>query len=104
MLARFRLRVCALKNHKQWFTTEQEGDFTCPVCGQDGEDEAHFIFHCKAYTDLRKKYWIFDSPTTHCSMNHVSALLASKNETEITALAQFITEAIKFRKKKMENN
>ncbi|WP_419602185.1 hypothetical protein, partial [Thiolapillus sp.] len=25
MLARFRLRVCGLKNHKQWFTTEQEG-------------------------------------------------------------------------------
>ena len=104
MLARFRLSVCGLKNHKQWFTTEQEGDLTCPVCGQESKDEAHFIFHCKAYTDLRKKYRIFDSPASLCNMNRVSALLASENETEITALAKFITEAIKGRKKKIEND
>ena len=103
-LVRFRLRVCGLKNHKQWFTTEQGEDLTCPVCGQESEDEAHFIFHCKTFIDLRKKYKIFDSPTTHCSMNYVSARLASKNETEITTLAKFITEAMKIRKKKIENN
>ena len=95
LLVRLRLRVCGLKNRRQWFTTEQEGDLTCPVCGQDGEEEAHFIFRCKAYSDLRKNYRIFDSPKTNCRMNNVSALLASKNEIEITALATFITEAMK---------
>ena len=74
------------------------------MCGQESEDEAHFIFHCKTFIDLRKKYKIFDSPTTHCSMNYVSARLASKNETEITTLAKFITEAMKIRKKKIENS
>ena len=37
-------------------------------------------------------------------MNHVSALLASKNETEITALTKLITEAMKVSKKEIENN
>ena len=76
----------------------------CLVCGQEGEGEAHFVFNCKAHTDIGKKYSIFDSPTTHCGMNHVSALLTSKNETEITALAKYITEAMKVREKKIENN
>ena len=53
LLARFRLRACGLKNHKQWFTTEQEEDLTCRMCGQKSEDETHFVFHCKAYTALR---------------------------------------------------
>ena len=47
MYARFRLRGCGLKSHKQWFSTEQQGDFTCPMCGQEREDEIHFIFIVK---------------------------------------------------------
>ena len=74
------------------------------MCGQDGEDEAHFVFHCKAYTDLGQKYTMSDSPTTHCSMNKVNAFLASKNETEITALATFLTDAMKVRKEDIEHN
>ena len=38
MYARFRLRAFGLKSHKQWVTTEQQGDFTCPMCGQERED------------------------------------------------------------------
>ena len=93
-----------LKHYQQWFTTEQEVDLTCLVCGQDGEDKTNFVFHCKAYTNLRKKYNIFDSATTHCSMKLVHALLASKNETEILALAKYITEAMKITKKKVKDN
>ena len=46
-LAKFRLGVCGLKNHKQWFTTREEGNLTChPMCGQSFEDEVHFLFQC----------------------------------------------------------
>jgi hypothetical protein len=103
-LARFRLRACGLKNLKQWFTTDEQNaiDLICPVCGQGSEDEVHFIFHCQAYTELRKKYTLFDSITTQPNMNHVSTILASKDETEITSLAKYIVEALRVRKKKIE--
>ena len=103
MYARFRLRACGLKSHKQWFSTEQQGDFTCPVCGQEREDEIHFIFHCQAYTDLRKNYSMLDSHTVQSGINYLRALLASKNETKIIALAKYITEAMKVRRNKVEN-
>ena len=102
MFASFRLRECGLKSHKQWFTTEQV-DFTCPMCGQEREDEIHFVFHCQAYTDVRKNDSIFDSPTVQSGINYLRALLASKNETKIIALAKYITEAMKVRRNKAEN-
>ena len=78
-LAKFRVRVCGLKDHKQWFITREEGDLTCPMCGQASEDEVQFLFQCQAYANLRMKYNIFDSATTQFSMKHVSTLLASKD-------------------------
>ena len=74
------------------------------MCGQEREDEIHFVFHCQAYTDLRKIYSIFDSPTVQSGINYLRALLASKNETKIRALAKYIKEAMKIRRKKVENN
>ena len=103
MYARFRLRACGLKSHKQWFTTEQQGDFTCPMCGQERKDEIHFVFHCQAYTDLQKNYSIFDSPTVQSGINYSRELLASKNKTEIVALAKYTTEAMKVRRNKVKN-
>ena len=63
IFATYRLRACELKSHKQCFSTEQQGDFNCPMCGQEREDEINFVFHCQAYRDLQKNYSIFDSPT-----------------------------------------
>ena len=97
------LRAWGLKSHKQWFTTEQQGDFTCPLCGQEREDEIHFVSHCQAYTDMRKTYIIFDSPPVPSGINYLRALLASKNETKIIVLAKYITEAMKVRRYKVEN-
>ena len=54
MFAMFRLRACGLKSHKQWFTTEQQGDFTCPMCGQEREDEIPFVFHCQDYRPAKE--------------------------------------------------
>ena len=54
------------------------------------------VFHCQAYTDLQKNDSIFDSPTVQSGINYLRALLASKNETKIIALA-------KVRRNKVEN-
>ena len=103
MYARFILRACGLKSHKQWFSIEQQGDFTCSMCGQEREDEIHFVFHCQAYTDFRKNYNMLDSHTIQSGINCLRVLLASKNETKIIALAKYITEAMKIRRNKVEN-
>ena len=103
MYARFRLRACGLKSHKQLFSTEQGGTKHFPVCGQEREDEIHFIFHCQAYTDLLQNYSMLDSHTVQSGINYLRALLASKNETKIIALAKYITEAMKVRRNKVEN-
>ena len=103
MYARFILRACGLKSHKQWISIEQQGDFTCPMCGQEREIEIHFVFHCQAYTDLRKNYSMLDSHTVQSGINYLRALLALKNETKIIALTKYITEAMKVRRNKVEN-
>ena len=73
------------------------------MCGQEREDEIHFVFHCQAYSDLRENYSIFDSPTVQSAISYLRALLASKNETKIIALAKYITEAMKVRINKVKN-
>ena len=64
-LAKFRLRVCGLKNRKNWFITREEGDLTCPMYGQANEDEVHFLFQCQAYANLRKRNLDFCVRGTH---------------------------------------
>ena len=71
------------------------------MCGQACED-AHFLFQCQAYANLRMKYNIFDSATTQVSTKHVSTLLASKDETEIKSLAKYFMGATDVRKKKTD--
>ena len=73
------------------------------MCSQEREDDIHFVFYCQAYTDLRKNYSIFDSPTVQSGINYLRALLASKNETKIIALVKYITGAMKVRRKKVES-
>ena len=73
------------------------------MSGQEREDEIHFIFHCQAYTNLRKNYSMLDSQTVQYGINYLRTLLTSKNETKIIALAKYITEAVKFRRNKVEN-
>ena len=102
MFARFRLTACGLKSHKQLFSTEQGGTKHFPMCGQEREDEIHFIFHCQAYTDLLQNYSMLDSHTVQSGINYLRALLASKNETKIIALAKYITEAMKVRINKVK--
>ena len=68
-----------------------------------GERRRDIRFHCQAYTDVRKNYSIFDSPTVQSGINYPRALFASKNETKSMALAKYITEAMKVRRNKVEN-
>ena len=55
MFARFRLRASGLKSYKKWFTSKQEGDFTCRMSCREREDGIHFVFLFEAYTALVKE-------------------------------------------------
>ena len=52
------------------------------------EDEYHFMFECKLYNDLRKKY-IKPYFLRHCSMFKTIQLLESENKREIQNLAMY---------------
>ena len=75
--------------------TEQR---TCKICSANIlEDEFHFVLSCRIYADLRlrfipQKYFI--NPTIH----KLHILLASKNDTVIRNLAQYIYYASNRRK------
>ena len=73
------------------------------MCGQEREDEIHFVFHCQAYTDLQKNYSMLDSHRVQSGINYLKGLLASNNETKIIALAKYIAEAMKVKRNKVEN-
>eukprot|EP00745_Piridium_sociabile_P044188 TRINITY_DN9210_c0_g1_i1.p1 TRINITY_DN9210_c0_g1~~TRINITY_DN9210_c0_g1_i1.p1 ORF type:complete len:408 (+),score=9.52 TRINITY_DN9210_c0_g1_i1:2081-3304(+) len=98
-LARFRLRTLGLNAHKQWFQTDPSTCSPCPMCGFLTEDEIHFLFHCKAYAQIREKCVVFKSNSAKnedifgvLKMNHQISALQS--------LAKFIAEALNLRRKK----
>ena len=65
-----------------------------------------FIYFCQVYTDAGKNESIFDSLTTQSTINHVSALLASKKESRKSKskTSICITEAMNVRKWKVQTS
>ena len=96
---RFRLRVCGLKAHKMWFSTEVSQDTSCPSCSAVYEDEIHFLFKCPMYNDLRDKYLNLTG-NSFCWRN-VSRVISNKNENKLNSLCKFITFALERRKIKI---
>jgi hypothetical protein len=94
-MARFRLRTLGFNANKYWFHTDSSTEEPCPMCSCELEDEDHFLFHCKAYENLRVKYVFFESkPTRSCNVTEV---LRSQNDNTVKSIAMFIAEALKLR-------
>ena len=47
--------ITDLYEHKYRYSTEHEMPL-CPLCRENKESETHFLLHCPALYDLRKKY------------------------------------------------
>ena len=103
MLARFRTRTLGLGAYKRWYQVDSVNQ-TCVSCKDQSviESEEHFIFYCKAYTDLRSKSAFFNlNIAKRCD---VTCLLTSIDEQVIKLLAKYIAEAFNVRKRILENS
>ena len=91
-LARFRTR-----NH--WLAIEVGGWLDIPVENRvcyscmEVEDEAHFVFECPRYADLRARYVLFDYDVTRDSQDQLVTLLQSQDSRTLNNLAIFIRKA-----------
>ena len=65
------------------------------------EDEELFMFHCKAYDDLRSKCKVL-SANVRVNLD-LCSLLSTENEEAIPPLAKFIAEASAVWKKKLNS-
>jgi hypothetical protein len=102
-LAKFRLRVHGLGTAKHWFNNLEEYP-SCPLCGQNVDDEVHLIFQCQVFSDIRLKYSFFRMTHIQPTMNGIKALLATHNDTTIIALSKYLLETMNRRTKKLEHD
>ena len=100
-LARFRLRVLGLNAKKRWYDTDTDASTQspCPMCGDQTEDEIHFIFDCKSYDDIRNKCLVFDD--RFVLERDITQLFLSDNNIKIQSFSRFIALAWTRRTKKM---
>ena len=102
-LVRFRIRACGLKGQKIWHVDQDhQEDTKCPLCGLGKEDEAHLLFKCPAYNDLRQQYRFLDIQDYESVTDKVSHLLASEDTVMIKMLAKYLAHALKYRKDTLE--
>ena len=101
MLARFRCRTLGLKASKRWYNVERTEDDLCEMCTEGvREDENHFMFYCNAYQNIRNRTQLFEN--FNARNHNLPGLLQSKDNDLIVMLAEYISEAVNVRKKKME--
>ena len=100
----FSLRACGFKSHKQWFFAEQQGETLPAQCVVRREKIRYTLFFIARSIQTCERITAYlTHPTVQSGINNLRALLASKNETKIIAMAKYITETMKIRRKKVEN-
>ena len=101
--AQFRTGVHDLEIERGRYRNVPRNERICKVCSDNKvEDEFHFILQCVAYSDIRtcfipSRYYI--RPSIHNLHN----LLASRNDSTIRNIAQYIYHALIRRKHLLEN-
>ena len=64
----------------------------CYTC-MEVEDEAHFIFECPRYADLRGQYILQDFDPSRCAQVQLVELLLCRNRRKLDNLAIYIKKA-----------
>jgi hypothetical protein len=70
----------------------------CPVCKNEIEDEAHVLFTCDAYNELRTKVNIITN-TNQDDSNALSRVMAADDEEAIIQLSRFLYGVFQLRNK-----
>ena len=84
ILTKLRLGLLDLNNNKKFY--DKEADTTCH-CGQDKEDELHFLLHCPSYAYYRDKYIYKHWPKT--DNVQLKDIIDNENEEKNQDLAMY---------------
>ena len=97
-LTRFRLRNhCLAIETGDWDGTPIEGR-TCSTC-EEVEDEAHFVFECTRYEDLRDQYIKVEFDPSRCAQEQLVDLLLCKDKRKLDNLGIYIHKAMAVHKR-----
>jgi len=92
----FRLGISPINKHRLRYrlgVTPQQ--LLCPVCKAATEDEAHILFNCNAYADLRNDSYLFANNGT--VINTISALMSAEDDQSVCELSRFLYKVFKVR-------
>ena len=86
-LARFRLGVSEINSHRHRFSSSAVAR-QCPFCPGVLEDEAHVVYICPSYVELRQKY--LDRDRAGDWQAQLWQLFSSNDESEIKKFCTFV--------------
>ena len=89
---KFRFGTSELYIHKNRFETI--GQFLCPLCQEEDEDENHVLTRCQAVSDLRVKYLV---PHVRDDVNLFIQFMGAEEQTVLRAVCTYLYHVMKRR-------
>ena len=99
-LARFRLGMSPFNAHRLRYSLS-EANRACPFCPDKVEDEAHVLFDCFVYGNIRNVY--INKAQNISLQEQVLSVLKCTDESSVVALGKYLFLAVQIRKKRLES-
>ena len=96
-LARFRLGMSPFNAHRLRYSLS-EANRACPFCPDKVEDEAHVLFDCFVYGNIRNVY--INKAQSISLQDQVLSVLKCTDESSLVALGKYLFLAVQMHKKK----
>ena len=94
-LARFRLGMSPFNAHRLRYSLS-EANRACPFCPDKVEDEAHVLFDCFVYGNIRNVY--INKAQNISLQEQVLSVLKCTDESSLVSLGQYLFLAVQIRK------
>jgi len=99
-LACFRLGMSLFNVHRLCYSLS-EANHACPFCPDKVEDEAHVLFDCFVYGNIRNVY--INKAQNISLQEQVLSVLKCTDESSLVALVKYLFLAVQMRKKRLES-
>ena len=99
-LARFRLGMSPFNAHRLRYSLS-EANRACPFCPDKVEDEAHVLFDCFVYGNIRNVY--INKAQNISLQEQVLSVLKCTDESSVVALGKYLFLAVQIRKKRLQS-